>query len=501
MQISVENYLSVVRRTVREKIIPELKSADARQAGEVVLKSIEELLKQETITPVLLKDALPAGIEIARRFVSTVVEAGMAVDIELSGRLDDIQRETVVDRGSRQLRSAYAALSCIVEEAALPYLKQLMTSPEAREGRILEALATFARWERDLLLQQLEPLPLAEQEMPIQGVLTADKLQAFLRVCLPSEPSLTVSAFEKLAGGMSSKHLYSFKVERESGAVEELVARHAPMEPLIDIGCFDLPREFRLVKTLFNAGYPLPEPLWMGRDYPGVSGSFYIMRRVEGEGSGGLFSSGAIPTSALLDMAEQLAKLHSLPLQTFADFIDEYADSTLYSCTATDCTRRSLIRMITEWGAATRQAAPCEIYLYAWALGNIPVTTEPAALLHGDFTPHNCLYKSDRLSSVLDWECAEFGDPAADLAYLRPHIEARMKWDTFMQRYERVRGKTVDEARLHYFSSFFHLRTLICCNIVATRVQQGRSSEIAALNIDYEYLPKMMQICVDATLD
>ncbi len=73
--------------------------------------------------------------------------------------------------------------------------------------------------------------------------------------------------------------------------------------------------------------------------------------------------------------------------------------------------------------------------------------------------------------------------------------------DAFMQRYEQVRGKTVDEERLHFFSGFFHLRTLICCNIVATRVQQGRSSEIVALNIDYEYLPKVMQICVDATLD
>jgi aminoglycoside phosphotransferase (APT) family kinase protein len=502
MQISVEKYLSVVRQTVREKIIPELKSADAIQAGRVVLNSIEEILKQETITPELLGSALPSGIEIARRFIATVAGAGMAVDVELSERLDDLQRATVAGRGSpQQLRWAYTTLSGIVEAAALPYLKQLMTNPEAREATILEGLATYAQWERDLLLKQLEPLAFTQPEMQVLGDLTADKLQAFLRARLPSEPSLTISAFERLAGGMSSKQLYSFKVERESGAIEQLVARHAPLEPLIDIGCFDLPREYRLVKTLFDAGYPLPEPLWIGRDYLGISGSFYIMRRVEGTGSGGLFSSGAIPTSAMLDMAEQLAKLHSLPLQTFAEFIDEYEDPSLYSCTAADATRRSLVRMISEWGAAARQAAPSEIYLYAWTLANIPATTEPAALLHGDFTPHNCLYKSDRLNSVLDWECAEFGDPAADLAYLRPHIEARMEWGTFMQRYEQVRGKTVDERRLHFFASFFHLRTLICCNIVATRVEQGRSSEIVALNIDYEYLPKVMQICVDATLE
>jgi aminoglycoside phosphotransferase (APT) family kinase protein len=157
--------------------------------------------------------------------------------------------------------------------------------------------------------------------------------------------------------------------------------------------------------------------------------------------------------------------------------------------------------MISEWSAAQRQAAPSEIYLFAWALANIPPTEQPAALLHGDFTPHNCLFKDGRLSGVLDWECAEFGDPAADLAYLRPHIEARMNWDVFMERYEQVSGKKIADERIRFFANFFHLRTLVCCNIVATRVEQGRSTEIVALNIDYEYLPKMMQICVDATLN
>jgi hypothetical protein len=76
-----------------------------------------------------------------------------------------------------------------------------------------------------------------------------------------------------------------------------------------------------------------------------------------------------------------------------------------------------------------------------------------------------------------------------------------MNWDTFLARYEQSGGKKVSEERLRYYANFFHLRTLVCCNIVVTAVQQGRSREFLALNVDYEYLPKMMQICVDATLD
>lgn len=498
MQISIEHYLSVIRQTVRDTLIPELKSADALRAGEIVLRSVEELIKQETTTPILLQRALPAGIAIARRLIGAVGAVGMAVD-GLQRRLDDIKVDPNRPDAHR-LRSAYAALNDVVQGATLPYLKQLMVNPKSPCGPILAGLAEFARWDRDTLLEQMEPLSLATPEQQKPGELTAEKLHAFLKLRLPSDPSFAIAHFERLAGGMSSKRLYAFTLTYESGSALELVARHAPMEPLIDIGCFDLPREYALVETLFAAGYPLPEPLWLGRDIPGISGSFYVMRRVPGIGSGGLFSNHAIPASALLDMAEQLAVLHSLPLSKLRKFIDEYEEPSLYSCSAAEGTRRSLARMISEWSAAPRQAAPSEIYVFAWALANIPKAEEGASLLHGDFTPHNCLFKDGRLSSVLDWECAEFGDPAADLAYLRPHIEARMSWKAFMDRYEQVRGTSIDDERIRFFANFFHLRTLICCNIVATRIEQGLSNDIVALNIDYEYLPKMMKICVDATL-
>jgi aminoglycoside phosphotransferase (APT) family kinase protein len=450
-----------------------------------------------------LLDALPAGFDRARGVIAALIGTGMPVDGDPIRRLDDLQRGSAAERSLETLRCVYAALKGIVETVTLPALGLQRGSPAgrpaAREDPVLAALRAFAQWERDLLSRHLEPPPAAAKEPLVADGFTLEKLESFLRVCLPDEP--VVSNFEPLAGGMSSKRMYRFNLQHASGTFDELVARYAPTEPLIDIACFDLRREYALVKTLFESGYPVPEPLWSGRDCPGLAGSFYIMRKVEGTASGGLFSGGTIPDSALLDMAERLATLHALPLGRFADFIDEHEEASIYACTAADGTRRSLARLISAWNAASRTPAPTEVYLLAWALANIPATDEPASLLHGDFTPHNCLFEKGRLTSVLDWECAEFGDPAADLAYLRPHIAARMNWDRFMARYEQSGGRAVGEERLRYFANFFHLRTLVCCNIVATAVEQGHSREILALNVDYEYLPKVMQICVDATLD
>jgi aminoglycoside phosphotransferase (APT) family kinase protein len=42
----------------------------------------------------------------------------------------------------------------------------------------------------------------------------------------------------------------------------------------------------------------------------------------------------------------------------------------------------------------------------------------PARLVHGDYGPHNALFReSGEISAVLDWEIATLGDPLADLAY------------------------------------------------------------------------------------
>ena len=43
-------------------------------------------------------------------------------------------------------------------------------------------------------------------------------------------------------------------------------------------------------------------------------------------------------------------------------------------------------------------------------------------MLHGDYWPGNVLWRNGRLSAVIDWEDAQFGDPLADVANGRMEI-------------------------------------------------------------------------------
>jgi aminoglycoside phosphotransferase (APT) family kinase protein len=53
-----------------------------------------------------------------------------------------------------------------------------------------------------------------------------------------------------------------------------------------------------------------------------------------------------------------------------------------------------------------------------WILCNLPPEGRTSTVLHGDLLPQNLLFtiRDDREIAVVDWECAQIGDPAYDLA-------------------------------------------------------------------------------------
>jgi len=67
-----------------------------------------------------------------------------------------------------------------------------------------------------------------------------------------------------------------------------------------------------------------------------------------------------------------------------------------------------------------------------------PPARNPEALLHGDFWAGNVLWRDSRLSGVVDWEDAAFGDPLADLAIARVDMSwglGREAMEAFTARY------------------------------------------------------------------
>jgi phosphotransferase family enzyme len=95
-----------------------------------------------------------------------------------------------------------------------------------------------------------------------------------------------------------------------------------------------------------------------------------------------------------------------------------------------------------------------------WLERNVPVYDGPPVLVQGDTGPGNFMYESGRVTAVVDWELAHFGDPMDDIAWL----SLRTVQDTFthfpdrLREYEQLSGNRVDAPRVWYYRLFAEIR-------------------------------------------
>ena len=91
-----------------------------------------------------------------------------------------------------------------------------------------------------------------------------------------------------------------------------------------------------------------------------------------------------------------------------------------------------------------------------WLERNIPDYDGPVVLVQGDTGPGNFLYRDGRVTAVVDWELAHWGDPMDDIAWL----SLRTVQDTFthlpdrLAEYERLSGHPIDTDRVWYYRLF-----------------------------------------------
>jgi aminoglycoside phosphotransferase (APT) family kinase protein len=88
-----------------------------------------------------------------------------------------------------------------------------------------------------------------------------------------------------------------------------------------------------------------------------------------------------------------------------------------------------------------------------WLVGHIPDYAGPVVLVQGDTGPGNFLYQGGRVTAVLDWELAHWGDPMDDIAWL----SLRTVQDTFthfpdrIREYEELSGHRIEPSRVWYY--------------------------------------------------
>ena len=173
----------------------------------------------------------------------------------------------------------------------------------------------------------------------------------------------------------------------------------------------DRPQEFAVLQAAFAAGVTVPEPLFACAD-PSVFGkAFFVMRRAAGTAAAHRITRDPALDPVLPEIAErlgqELARIHKIrPPRSDLGFLPPHEQSGPAQQIAgfhTYLDAHRAPRPVLEWGIR-------------WLETHLPAPIPPV-LCHHDFRTGNYLLDGARLTGILDWEFAGWGDPHEDIGW------------------------------------------------------------------------------------
>ena len=223
--------------------------------------------------------------------------------------------------------------------------------------------------------------------------------------------------------------------------------------------------EFAVLKAAFAAGVTVPEPLFACED-PAIFGkAFFVMRRVDGTAAAHRITRDPVLDPSLSAIAErlgqELARIHKIrpPWHDLA-FLPSYEQvgpAQQIEGFRAYLDRHPVPRPVLEWGIR-------------WLETHIPPSVEPV-LCHHDYRTGNYMLDGAKLTGILDWEFAGWGDPHEDIGWFcskgwrfaRLDREAGGIADRapFYRGYERESGRRVDRERVFFWEVLASVRWAI----------------------------------------
>ena len=289
---------------------------------------------------------------------------------------------------------------------------------------------------------------------------------------------VSIEGMELLSGGAIQQN-WALDVSR-GGAPERWVLRTDNVAVL----AASLPRttEFALLRAAFGAGVTVPEPLFCCGT-PEVTGApFFVMRRAEGVARAHVLvrraaaAAGGDPALAAA-LGRELARIHSIrpPREDLAMLPAPPADP------ASDFVARQ---------RAALDAAGTPRPALEWGLRHLERGAPPpgcVVLNHNDFRTGNYMVHEGRVSAVLDWEFAAWGDPHADLGWLcapcwrfgGAHEAGGIgPRSALYGAYEEVGGRRVEPERVRWWELAATVRWAVIAADQAARHLSGRENNL-----------------------
>ncbi|WP_082945841.1 phosphotransferase family protein [Mycobacterium sp. E1747] len=235
------------------------------------------------------------------------------------------------------------------------------------------------------------------------------------------------------------------------GSTQELFMRLDRSDPVQSGDPFTLEREARFYAALQHTDVPVPRLVGSHPDMQAI-----LTERVEGEPWFSRLTDETARVAVASEFMSKLAALHSVDIGRVE--LDEPRGS-MRECVEADIARWERLY---RFGDAPKN--PTIEFALRWLTSHIPDTCDIApVIVQGDTGPGNFLYADGRVTAVLDWELAHFGDPMADLGWLalravqEPFTDLAERFGD----YERATGQSVDLARVRYYRIFAELKVVI----------------------------------------
>jgi aminoglycoside phosphotransferase (APT) family kinase protein len=316
------------------------------------------------------------------------------------------------------------------------------------------------------------------------------------------EPSVREALAVELARQLGARAIQIHSAQRLSGgAIQENWALHAEVEegeyagpqhwvlrtdsPSSVIVSLGRRQEYAVLSRVVEAGVRAPRPLLLVEHSPTLQRPYFLMQHLAGSAAGHRLTRdpACVPQPKLLleDLALSLANLHRLTPQAAAlDFLVEPD-------------KPAAVAAIEEYRAyldSLAEPQPVLEWGLRWCELNLPEAL-PARMIHRDFRTGNYLVEQGRLSGILDWEFASFGDPREDLGWFTarcwrfagPQREAGGigEMGDFLAAYRRAGGLAVNATELVFWQVLAHLRWGVIALQQAQRHLSGqeRSLELA----------------------
>ncbi len=289
---------------------------------------------------------------------------------------------------------------------------------------------------------------------------------------------LALSGLRRLSGGANMES-WAF----DYGA-RELVLRRMPGagEGEKQVPRISIESEARLIALAGEHGVIAPAMLGILAPTDGL-GEGFLMARIGGETMPhkilGNPQFAAAEQALARQCAQELAKIHALPIAALPDDLPEADAAALLADTR---------RRYDDHGARI----PVFEFAFRWLADTLPAPSELSPL-HGDFRMGNLMIGEEGITAILDWELAHIGDPAQDLAYLctpswrftrhEKPVGGFAEIDDLLAAYETASGTTVNRKRFRWWLVYSTLWWGIVCLDMAGiwRTGADRSLERAVI--------------------